>query len=350
MELALALCWITAVLSAVQAGTLRGYSNKTLTGSDITIRCRVVDNNDALTQITWQMRTRASPRLENVMTITATGAQYVSDLREGQKRMTYIGKFDKGTGDLRIRDARVNDSGTYTCIFTLFPSGNHKIDIAVTVWTRPKVSAWPIVARALVGCPEEQVKIAKCSFRGANVKPTIVWDWTAVGEYDNRTSRFAILTANRTHLASDGEVEHTAESVLLAHPLANWNGVNVTCVVSSPDGGVVYSEMAKVRLNVMHSPNAPEVTRNRKTGEFECHADANPPAKVSWERPDEMTLDCVATNSQGTSRTRVYRVQVAMTPVYVTVIMYVALCLTAGATVCLVRTWCRVRRRNLRSI
>lgn len=354
MELTtLTLCWITAVLSSavsVEPVSLRGYSNVTLTGSDVTIRCRTVDNSEDVTRITWQRRTGASHSLDTFMAVTVAGAKYVSEdnWREDRNRVTYIGEFHKGTADLMIRGAGAKESGTYTCVFTLFPSGNHSVDIAVSVWTKPKVSAWSIIAPAVVGCseePEEQVKIAECTVRGANVKPTVIWDWTAVGEYDNRTSRFAILTTDRTHRASlDGKVEHTAESVLLGNPLANWNGVNVMCVVSSPDGGVVYSETAEVRLNVMYSPEAPEVTRNRETGELECHADANPPAKVSWERPDDITWDCVATNNQGTSRARVYRVEV--TPVYVTVMMYGALCLAVGATACLVRTWCRDRRRN----
>uniref|UniRef100_A0AAZ1X5K2 Ig-like domain-containing protein n=1 Tax=Oreochromis aureus TaxID=47969 RepID=A0AAZ1X5K2_OREAU len=263
------LWWLAAVLSAasVEPFSLQGHSDITLAGSDMTIRCRMD------------------------MSVSEHGEPYLAEERD---RVKFIGEFRQGNADLLIRNARPEDSGTYTCLFTLFPAGNQKVEIQARVWRKPRVTASVIPAAvADCGCSGKS-PLAVCIAEGGDPEPRVKW------VHVNGTSRKANVTL-------EGTVEDIVESVLLGIPRVKWNGEKVSCVVESPDDGVLYAETAEVRLNVTYAPEAPVVTLNVETGELECRADANPRANVSWERPDKITWECVAENDHGTRRSRVYR-------------------------------------------
>uniref|UniRef100_A0A668T2I5 Ig-like domain-containing protein n=1 Tax=Oreochromis aureus TaxID=47969 RepID=A0A668T2I5_OREAU len=93
--------------------------------------CHVIDTNDDLTQITWQRRTREKPHNDNFLTILPReGPQFVNG---GDARFKYIGNFNNKNGTLQLSNVTLKDEGSYTCIFTLFPSGNQKTEIPLNL-------------------------------------------------------------------------------------------------------------------------------------------------------------------------------------------------------------------------
>lgn len=354
------LCWLTAVLAAasVEPYSIQHHSDVTLAGSDITIRCKIADIDKRLdmTQITWQRRTGMFPAKDNFLTVAPRErATYVPsgerNWEEERDRVKFIGDFHKFDASLLIRNARAKDSGTYTCIFTLFPSGNQNVNIEVRVWTKPRISVLAIPSPAAVGCSEQKSPLAVCTAAGGDPEPKVRWvhgNDTTVGKDDWESAVSTTTETRQGDAALEGSVERIVESVLMGAVSAEWNGDKAACVIESPDGGVLYAETMEVRLNVTYAPEVPTVTLNGETGELECQADGNPPANMSWERPDEITWECVAENENGASRSRVYRVE--STPARVTAAMYGALCLAVGTTalcivLCIVLLWCRGRRR-----
>lgn len=349
------LWWLAAVLSAasVEPFSLQGHSDITLAGSDMTIRCRMdMSVSQDLTQISWQRRTGMFPRNDNFLTVLPReGPLYVGGehgepyLAEERDRVKFIGEFRQGNADLLIRNARPEDSGTYTCLFTLFPAGNQKVEIQARVWRKPRVTASVIPAAvADCGCSGKS-PLAVCIAEGGDPEPRVKWVHVNGTVVEKKDRDFTVISKSRkANVTLEGTVEDIVESVLLGIPRVKWNGEKVSCVVESPDDGVLYAETAEVRLNVTYAPEAPVVTLNVETGELECRADANPRANVSWERPDKITWECVAENDHGTRRSRVYRVE--STPTRVTALMYGALCLAMGTTAYIVFMWCRGRKRG----
>uniref|UniRef100_A0A669ERL0 Ig-like domain-containing protein n=1 Tax=Oreochromis niloticus TaxID=8128 RepID=A0A669ERL0_ORENI len=301
-----------------------------LAGSDMTIRCRIADMGESqdLTQISWQRQTRMFPQNDNFMTVLPKdGVVYVEPDAPGasspqeRERVKFIEDFREGNADVLICNTRDEDSGTYTCIFTLFPAGNNKVEIEAKVWTKPKITIRAIPAVADGGAEERL--IAVCAAEGGKPEPRVSWargNGTAIEKQDRDLPIAETREANAAH---EGAVD--IESALVGVPWADWNGEKLACVVASSD-----AETVEVRLNTTYAPEAPAVTLDRETGELECRADANPLASVSWERPHEITWECVAENEHGTSRSRVYRVE--STPAPVTGALYGLSCLALGTT------------------
>uniref|UniRef100_A0A669BER8 Ig-like domain-containing protein n=1 Tax=Oreochromis niloticus TaxID=8128 RepID=A0A669BER8_ORENI len=89
--------------------------------------CHVTDTRDDLTQITWQRRTREKPHNDNFITTQPRNALQFVNGRDG--RFKYVVIFNDKNGTLQLSNVALKDEGSYTCIFTLFPSGNQKIEI-----------------------------------------------------------------------------------------------------------------------------------------------------------------------------------------------------------------------------
>uniref|UniRef100_A0A671W942 Ig-like domain-containing protein n=1 Tax=Sparus aurata TaxID=8175 RepID=A0A671W942_SPAAU len=106
--------------------------NKTVAqGETVVLPCKLIDTTETLSQISWQRTTRGKPRNENFFTILPKdGPKFVDGYDE---RFRYIGIFDDNNGSLQLSDVTLMDEGIYTCIFTLFPSGNHKTEIPLNL-------------------------------------------------------------------------------------------------------------------------------------------------------------------------------------------------------------------------
>lgn len=341
------MCWlVVAVVSSVQAFSIQVHSDPAVAGSNLTIMCRLtyINGSQDITQITWQRRTKAYPQNVNFMSILPRETVCVN---HDCSHIKFAGDFSKGIANLVINDARDEDSGTYTCIFTLFPAGNQKAEIAVQVWTKPRISVRAISAVAEGGCVDEQIPFAVCYAEGGNPAPRVRWTRENVTAAEEKAWDFTTAETRKTNTALEGAVD--IESVLYGVPRVDWNGEKMLCVVESPDNsGRLYRETVEVRVNVTYAPEAPVVALNMETGELECRADANPPASVSWERPQDIVWECVAKNNYGISRSRVYRVE--STPARVTRALYGVSCLAMGMTTFTLFMWCRWRKRHSRVI
>uniref|UniRef100_A0A3Q3BJX4 Ig-like domain-containing protein n=1 Tax=Kryptolebias marmoratus TaxID=37003 RepID=A0A3Q3BJX4_KRYMA len=78
-------------------------------GASATLPCKLTQSlsSESLEQISWQRKTKGKFR--------------------------FIGNFADQNGTLQLNDVNLDDEGSYTCIFSLFPSGNFKTEIPLKV-------------------------------------------------------------------------------------------------------------------------------------------------------------------------------------------------------------------------
>uniref|UniRef100_A0A096M5W2 Poliovirus receptor-like n=1 Tax=Poecilia formosa TaxID=48698 RepID=A0A096M5W2_POEFO len=89
-----------------------------------------LSENDNVEQISWQRKTKGKPKLDNFFTITKDDARLVNG---PDRRFKFIGAFAEHNGTLKLSNASVLDTGIYSCVFSIFPSGYPTIKIELTV-------------------------------------------------------------------------------------------------------------------------------------------------------------------------------------------------------------------------
>uniref|UniRef100_A0A3Q3FAB2 Ig-like domain-containing protein n=1 Tax=Labrus bergylta TaxID=56723 RepID=A0A3Q3FAB2_9LABR len=94
-------------------------------------RSTTVQGGATLTQISWQRLTRGKPRTDNFYTISSHYGPRSVNGRDD--RFRFIGSFTDKEGTLQLSNVTLMDEGTYTCVFTLFPSGIHETAIPLIV-------------------------------------------------------------------------------------------------------------------------------------------------------------------------------------------------------------------------
>lgn len=100
-------------------------------GGTVVLPCKLVDTTEDLEQISWQRMTREKPQNENFYTISLINGPHFFNGHDN--RFEFTGSIEDNNGSLQLSRVRLMDEGTYTCIFALFPSGNHKTGIPLNV-------------------------------------------------------------------------------------------------------------------------------------------------------------------------------------------------------------------------
>ncbi|XP_025759784.1 poliovirus receptor isoform X2 [Oreochromis niloticus] len=265
---------LAALLLSRDADALQviGGSVTVVQGDTATLPCHVTDTNDDLTQITWQRRTRAKPHNDNFITIQpGNRLQFVHGHDD---RFKYIGNFNDKNGTLQLSSVTLKDEGSYTCIFTLFPSGNQKTEIPLNLLVPPFTN----VKDNLPTLGTEEVLFATCTAAGSRPPAEVRW-LTGDLEKKVRTTTNSIQYDNGTT---------TTVSSLFGVPTSEINGRQVQCVIS---GDFLTKEISlPFTIQVYFSPTEVNITLISEDT-FECVAAANPRAKYNWSRSDQPLLE-----------------------------------------------------------
>ncbi|XP_039861508.1 nectin-3-like isoform X1 [Simochromis diagramma] len=263
---------VSLLCADVEALQVIGGSVTVKQGSTAILSCYVTGTNDDLTQITWQRKTREKPHNDNFLTILPReGVQFVNG---GDDRFKYIGNFNNNNGTLQLSNVALKDEGRYTCIFTLFPSGNQKIEIPLNLLVPPFTS----VKDNLPTLGTEEVLFATCTAAGSKPPAEVKWLTDALGEKVRTTT-------NSTQYDNDTT---TTVSSLFGIPTREINGHQVQCVIS---GDSLSKEESLLFTIQIYFPPTEVNIRVISEDLFECVTEAKPNANFIWSRSGQSLLE-----------------------------------------------------------
>ncbi|XP_032386019.1 poliovirus receptor homolog isoform X1 [Etheostoma spectabile] len=254
--------------TVIEALQVIGGNITVVQGETAILPCKLIDTTEHLTQISWQKMTRGNPINVNFFTVLdVDGPQFVNGRDD---RFKFIGNFKENIATLQLSNVKLMDEGTYTCIFTLFPSGNHKTDIPLNLLV-PPVSSLEDNHPTL---GNEEVSLVTCIAASSKPPALVRWLVGSLGETVRETTNFT-QHANGTT---------TTTSSLFGVPTKEVNGHSVQCVVTS--AATLEEETLSFDIQVYFSPTDVNISERSK-GSFECVTEANPNADFIWSRKSQ---------------------------------------------------------------
>lgn len=254
------------MLSTVTDGLkVIGGNISVVQGGTAILPCKLVDTAEPLTQISWQKMTRGKPQNDNFLTILATNGPHFVNGHDD--RFEYIGNFNENNGSLKLSNTTLLDEGTYTCIFTLFPSGNHKTEIPLNLLVPPVTS----LKDNPLTLGNEEISLGTCTAAGSKPPAEVMWLTGTLAESVR-------ITTNST-LHADGTT--TTVSSLFGIPTREINNRSIQCVVTSAARSE--KETLNFTIQVFFPPMGVSITE-KSEGVFECLTEANPPTTFTWRR------------------------------------------------------------------
>ncbi|XP_034549360.1 nectin-1-like isoform X2 [Notolabrus celidotus] len=235
----------------------------------IVFPCKIIDTTEALSQISWQRLTRVKVQKDNFYTISEKGPKFVNGIDD---RFEFAGDFTAKIGDLMLSNVKVLDEGNYTCIFTMFPSGNHETTIPLTVLV-PPVST---LKETLLTFGNEEVLLATCT--AVRSKPPAEVTWLT----DGLTVK--VRTENNSTLNDDGTT--TTVSGLYGVPTREISNHSVQCTIYNADLRKRNTLPFTIKV---HSPPLVNITE-RSANQFECQTEGFPTPVVTWSRSGQSML------------------------------------------------------------
>uniref|UniRef100_H2MUH9 Ig-like domain-containing protein n=1 Tax=Oryzias latipes TaxID=8090 RepID=H2MUH9_ORYLA len=167
--------------------------------------------------ITWQKTIKGKAPNDVFLTIQpTTGVKYSN----GQDlRFEFIGNVNDKNGTLKFSNVTLKDEGSYTCIFSLFPSG-----------TQSRISQLVILVPPITNLMDhtplegnEEVPLATCTAAASKPKAEVRW---IKGSLEGKVRE----ELNETQHANGTT---TTWSTLLGKPGREMNGQLVKCVIST---------------------------------------------------------------------------------------------------------------------
>uniref|UniRef100_A0A8C7WXM6 Ig-like domain-containing protein n=1 Tax=Oryzias sinensis TaxID=183150 RepID=A0A8C7WXM6_9TELE len=172
-------------------------------GSSAILPCHII-TNDRLSQITWQRTIKGKAPDDVFLIIQPTiGLKYRN---EKDFRFEFIGNFNDKNGTLKFSNVTLKDEGSYSCIFSLFPSETQSRNSQLVI---------------LEG--NEEVPLATCTAAASKPKAEVRW---IKGSLEGKVREELKETQH-----ANGTT--TTWSTLLGKPGREMNGQLVKCVISS---------------------------------------------------------------------------------------------------------------------
>ncbi|KAK9537737.1 hypothetical protein VZT92_005324 [Zoarces viviparus] len=232
-------------------------------GGTTTLPCKLI-TTESITQISW----RKEPQTDHFLTIlSATGPQFIN---VPDKQFEFIGNFKDKNGSLRLSNIALTDEATYTCIFTLFPSGNAQTEIHLNLLVPPVTS----LKDNSPTLGDEEISLVTCMAAGSKPPAKVQWLTGTLGE-KVRTTTNVTQHANGTT---------TTVSTLFGVPTREINHHLVKCVVTG--AAMSKEERLPFTIQIYFSPIEVTIIKTAKDS-FECGTEANPNADFTWNRPEQ---------------------------------------------------------------
>ncbi|XP_059198399.1 nectin-4-like [Centropristis striata] len=256
--------WTLILRTQIEALRVIGGNTTVVLGETAILPCKLIDAKEPLTQISWQKMTRGTPQNNNFYTIQPHGGQFVNGRDD---RLKFIGDFIDKNGSLQLSDVTLMDEGTYTCIFTLFPSGIHKTEIPLNLLVPPVTSLkdnQPTLGK-------EEVLLVTCTAAGSKPPAEVRW-LTGTLEESVRATTSSTQHANGTT---------TTVSELFGVPSRQILNHSVQCVVTS--AALPKENILVFNVQVLFGPTEVNISKTSEDS-FSCLTEANPNPTFKWIR------------------------------------------------------------------
>ncbi|XP_045062584.1 nectin-3-like isoform X1 [Coregonus clupeaformis] len=237
---------------------------------DVDLSCRLIETTKELKHITWQKSTREEKQKHNFMQIYPNGVTTFIAPNGLKGRVQFIGNPSENLGSIRITAVRLLDEGTFTCIFSFFPSGAYNIEIPLTVLVPPVVS---VTVNVPLVIEENYIVLATCVAAGAKPQAEMRWN----------TGAFSSLLRTVTNSTQHVNGTTTVLSHLLGVPTRAANHEQVQCVVNQ--SALATEKTYNYTIDIHYPPQAVNITLNETSQtSVLCVADGNPQPNYTWSR------------------------------------------------------------------
>ncbi|KAL6100947.1 uncharacterized protein ACO6RY_07981 [Pungitius sinensis] len=255
------------LITVVDAHQVIGGNVKVVQGGAAILPCKLIDTKDSLTQIAW----RKEPEKDNFILIKPViGIKFVNGV---DKRFKFFGDVSDYNGSLRFSNITLRDEGTYTCVFTLFPTGNVQTEILLNVLVPPVTSLED--NRPILG--NEEVPLVTCKAAGSKPAAEVRWLKGTLGEKVRET----------TNVTRHDNGTTTTVSSLSGVPSREMHGHLVECIVTN--AALSQDESLPFNIQIYFSPIEVNISKKLEDA-FECLTEANPHANITWSRSDHSRL------------------------------------------------------------
>uniref|UniRef100_A0A3P9ME20 Ig-like domain-containing protein n=1 Tax=Oryzias latipes TaxID=8090 RepID=A0A3P9ME20_ORYLA len=237
-----------------------------MVGSSAILPCHII-TNDRLSQITWQKTVKGKAPNDVFLTIQPKIGLVYSNGKDS--RFEFNGNFSDKNGTLKFSNVTLEDEGSYTCIFSLFPGGTQSRNSQLVILVPPITNLMDYTP--LEG--NEEVPLATCTAAASKPKAEVRWIKGSLEEKVREEFK-ETKHANGTT---------TTWSTLLGKPGREMKGQLVKCVISSE---ATKEEILETNIQVHYPPGTVSIVKRSEVS-FECETEANPKATVIWTRSDQ---------------------------------------------------------------